>query len=153
MSFLVLCLSAKLKQFLKENLSSVNSAITLAHIASLEKKLIKHFQVKDFLSLEHGNFLEFLVKHNQVFKVYFHLSSVCMNRHFLLKALGVITLLSRWSVQLLQDTLGSALILSSSSMELGGSGFRPTRQDVFEFIKQCGDVSSTDPDEVSHLQA
>ena len=56
-------------------------------------------------------------------------------------------------VQLLQDTLGSTLFLGSGSMELAGSGFRPTRQDVFEFIKQCGDITSADPDEVSHLLA
>lgn len=60
------CLSAEVKKFLKDHLSSQNSAITLMHIASLEKKLTKHFQVKDFLSLSQGNFLEFLVKHIQV---------------------------------------------------------------------------------------
>lgn len=65
-TFSALCLSAKVKQYLKESLSSQNSTFTLAHMASLEKKLTKHFQVKDFLSLEHGNFLEFLVKHIQV---------------------------------------------------------------------------------------
>ncbi|XP_054860684.1 uncharacterized protein wu:fj29h11 isoform X4 [Amphiprion ocellaris] len=110
---------AKVKQYLKDSLVAQNSAITLAHIASLEKKLTRHFHVKDFLSLEQGNFLEFLVKH----------------------------------LQLLQDTLGSTLILGSGSMELAGSGFRPTRQDVFEFIKQCGDITSTDPDELSHIES
>ncbi|XP_062298890.1 uncharacterized protein wu:fj29h11 isoform X1 [Scomber scombrus] len=110
---------AKVKQYLKDNLSSNNSAITLAHIAALEKKLSKHFQVKDFPALEQGNFLDFLVKH----------------------------------IQLLQDALGSSLILSSSSMDLAGSGFRPSRQDVFEFIKQCGNITSTDPDELSHIES
>ncbi|XP_069563541.1 uncharacterized protein [Brachyistius frenatus] len=109
---------AKVKQYLKDTLAAQNSAITLAHVASMEKKLTKHFHVKDFRSLEHGNFLEFLVKH----------------------------------IQLLQDTLGSTLTLGSSSTELTGSGFKPTRQDVFEFIKQCGDVTSTDPDELSHIE-
>uniref|UniRef100_A0A8C6V2P3 Wu:fj29h11 n=1 Tax=Neogobius melanostomus TaxID=47308 RepID=A0A8C6V2P3_9GOBI len=48
-------------------------------------------------------------------------------------------------IQLLQECLGSALVLSSSSsLGLGGSGFKPTRQDVFEFIKQCGDLSLID---------
>lgn len=61
-----MCLSAKVKQYLKDNLSSHNSAITLAHIAALEKKLSKHFQVKDFPALEQGNYLDFLVKHIQV---------------------------------------------------------------------------------------
>ncbi|KAM4524399.1 uncharacterized protein PAE49_000724 isoform 2-T3 [Odontesthes bonariensis] len=109
---------AKVKQFLKDNLAAQNSAITLANIASLERKLTKHFHVKDFLSVEQGTFLEFLVKH----------------------------------IQLLQDTFGSALILGSNT-ELSGSGFRPTRQDVFEFIKQCGSIPSTDPDELSHIEA
>ncbi|XP_029311722.1 uncharacterized protein LOC115024372 isoform X2 [Cottoperca gobio] len=110
---------AKVKQYLKDSLSSQNTATTLASMASLEKKLTKHFQVKDFLSLEQGNFLEFLVKH----------------------------------IQLLQDTLGSTLILGSGSMELAGSGFGPTRQDVFEFITQCGDCDSTDPDELYHIES
>lgn len=56
------------------------------------------------------------------------------------------------NVQLLQDTLGSALPLCSGSMEQAGSGIRPTRQDVFEFITQCGDIKSTNPDEVSQLK-
>ncbi|XP_056285066.1 uncharacterized protein wu:fj29h11 isoform X2 [Pseudoliparis swirei] len=110
---------AKVKQYLKDSLSSQSTAVTLAQLASLERKLTKHFLVKDFLSLEQGNFLEFLVKH----------------------------------VQLLQDTLGSTLLLGSGSMELAGSGFRPTRQDVFEFITQCGDIMSTDPDELSHIES
>ncbi|XP_068439866.1 uncharacterized protein [Clinocottus analis] len=110
---------AKVKQYLKDSLSSQNTANTLAHMASLERKLTKHFLVKDFTSLEQGNFLEFLVKH----------------------------------VQLLQDTLGSSLLLGSGSMELAGSGFRPSRQDVFEFITQCGEITSTDPDELSHIES
>lgn len=64
----LLCLAAQLKQFIKDSLSSQNSAFTLAHMTSLEKKLIKHFQVKDFPSLEKGTFLEFLAKHTQVKK-------------------------------------------------------------------------------------
>ncbi|KAM9837751.1 uncharacterized protein ACBR49_018381 isoform 2-T3 [Aulostomus maculatus] len=109
---------AEVKQFLKDNLLSQNSAVTLAHISSLERKLTKHFQVKDFLSLGQGNFLEFLVKH----------------------------------IQLLQDTLGSTLSLGSNSMVHVG-GFRPTKQDVFEFIKQCGDNISTSPDDLSHVES
>ncbi|KAI3365403.1 hypothetical protein L3Q82_010485 [Scortum barcoo] len=110
---------AKLKQFIKDSLSSQNSTFTLAHMAALEKKLTKHFQVKDFLCLEQGSFLEFLVRH----------------------------------IQLLQDTLGSTLILRIGSMEVAGSGFRPTRQDVFEFINQCGDITSTDLDDLSHIES
>ncbi|KAM3591779.1 uncharacterized protein V6R79_007248 [Siganus canaliculatus] len=110
---------AKVKQFLKDTLSSQNSAFTLAHMALLEKKLSKHFQVKDFLSLGIGNFLEFLDKH----------------------------------IQLLQDSVGSTLMLGSGDMGLAGCGFRPSRQDVFEFINQCGDITSTDPDQLSHIES
>ncbi|XP_023257114.1 uncharacterized protein LOC111651359 [Seriola lalandi dorsalis] len=110
---------AKVKQYVKDSLSSQSSAVTLAHVAALERKLTKHFQVKEFLSLEQGSFLEFLVKHSQ----------------------------------LLQDTLGSSLIVGGGGMEPGGSGFRPSRQDVFEFIKQCSDVTSTDPDELSYIES
>nr|XP_046232573.1 protein NO VEIN isoform X2 [Scatophagus argus] len=107
---------AKVKQYLKDSMSSHNSIFTLANLAALERKLTKHFQVKDFLSLEQGNFLEFLAKH----------------------------------IQLLQETLGSAVFLGSGIMDLG---FRPTRQDVFEFINQCGDITSTDPNELSHIES
>lgn len=55
-----------MKQFVKDRLSTQSSAVTLAYVASLERKLTKHFQVQDFLSLQQGSFLEFLVKHNQV---------------------------------------------------------------------------------------
>ncbi|XP_071400261.1 uncharacterized protein [Centroberyx affinis] len=110
---------AAVKQFVKDSLSSLNSAITLAHIASLEKKLTKHFQIKEFISLEKGNFLEFLVK----------------------------------NIQLLQETVGGAVSLGSSNMELQGCGFRASRQDVFEFIKQCGAITSTDPDGLSHVES
>lgn len=65
-----------MKQYLKESLAAVNTAITLAHIASLEKKLAKHFHVKDFLSLEQGNFLDFLVKNIQVL---YHLATAVIS--------------------------------------------------------------------------
>lgn len=48
-------------------------------------------------------------------------------------------------VQLLQDTLGSVVFLGTAD------GGLATRQDVFEFIKQCGSKIPTDPDEVSHI--
>ncbi|XP_054612764.1 uncharacterized protein wu:fj29h11 isoform X2 [Dunckerocampus dactyliophorus] len=108
---------ANVTQYLKECLSSMTSAIRLADIASLERKLTKHFQVKDFHSLGKGSFLTFLVQH----------------------------------IQLLQDMLGSALILGSD-IELEGSGFRPTRQDIFEFIKQCGQNASSGQDEIFHIE-
>ncbi|XP_034049192.1 uncharacterized protein LOC117530424 [Thalassophryne amazonica] len=107
---------AAVKQFLKENLSGHTSPITLGYIAVLERKLAKHFQVNNFISLQQGSFLEFLVKH----------------------------------IQLLQETVGFTLNLGSITE---GSGFRPTRQDIFEFIKQCGDITSTDPDALFHIES
>uniref|UniRef100_A0A8C8GLA8 HTH OST-type domain-containing protein n=1 Tax=Oncorhynchus tshawytscha TaxID=74940 RepID=A0A8C8GLA8_ONCTS len=104
---------AAVKQVLKESLSNHSSPFTLAHVVSLERKLAKHFQVTEFTSLEQGSFLEFLVKHAQV----------------------------------LQETVGSAVVVGSTSGGGGqdwqgqGCGFRPNRQDVFEFIKQCGTTS------------
>lgn len=41
--------------------------------------------------------------------------------------------------------MGSVVFLGSVD-----GGFRPTRQDVFEFIKQCGSKTSNNPEEVSH---
>lgn len=67
-----LCFAAKVKQYIKDSVSSQNSTFTLFHLASLEKKVAKNFQVKDFLSLEQGNFLEFLVKHIQVYVCMFY---------------------------------------------------------------------------------
>ncbi|KAK7918618.1 hypothetical protein WMY93_009902 [Mugilogobius chulae] len=110
---------AAVQQFVKDTLSSHTSAITLSHMAALEKKLTKHYRLPNFLGLEMGSFLDFLVKH----------------------------------VQLLQECLGSALFLSSSSVSLGGGGYRPTRQDVFEFIKQCGDLDYADPEQLSFVEA
>lgn len=55
-----------MKQYLKESLAAQKSAISLGHIAALEKKLTEHFHIKDFLSLKQGTFLNFLVKHIQV---------------------------------------------------------------------------------------
>lgn len=60
------CLPDKVRQLLKDSLGAQNSAVTLTHIAALEKKLAKQLHVKDFLALEQGTFLEFLVKHIQV---------------------------------------------------------------------------------------
>ncbi|XP_049615652.1 uncharacterized protein wu:fj29h11 isoform X2 [Syngnathus scovelli] len=108
---------AKVKQYLKDSLSSMNSAIHLADIATLERNLSKHFQVKDFPSLGQGSFLGFLVKH----------------------------------IQLLQDVLGSTLILRSDG-NVKRSFFRPTKQDIFEFIKQCGQNTSGGQDDLSHLE-
>ncbi|KAM6951488.1 uncharacterized protein FYW47_015000 [Aplochiton taeniatus] len=55
-------------------------------------------------------------------------------------------------IQVLQETVGGAVSLSSGSVEGLGCGFRPSRQDVFEFIKQCGAVASPDPDALSHIE-
>ncbi|XP_076005731.1 uncharacterized protein LOC143000345 isoform X2 [Genypterus blacodes] len=55
-------------------------------------------------------------------------------------------------IQLLQEILGFTVNLGNSSVEREGWGFRPTRQDVFEFIKQCGTVSSIDNDALLHIE-
>uniref|UniRef100_H2MER9 Wu:fj29h11 n=1 Tax=Oryzias latipes TaxID=8090 RepID=H2MER9_ORYLA len=109
---------AKVKEFVRENLRSQNSAVTLAHIAALERKLTKHFQIPHFLSLERGTFLEFLVK----------------------------------NIQLLQESLGSLLFLENNK-NLAGCGFRPSKQDVFEFIQQCGSMTPSDPDELCGMES
>ncbi|CAB1338211.1 unnamed protein product [Coregonus sp. 'balchen'] len=111
---------AAVKQILKENLSNHSSAFTLGHVASLERKLAKHFQVTEFTSLEQGSFLEFLVKQAQ-------------------------------------ETVGGAVVVGSSSgggqdWQGQGCGFRPSRQDVFEFIKQCGTTAANEPDGLSHIE-
>ncbi|KAK0132689.1 hypothetical protein N1851_032434 [Merluccius polli] len=109
------------KQFLKDSLTNQSTALTLAHMASLEKKLNKHFKLLEFGSLQKGTFLDFLVKH----------------------------------VQLLQETVGGTVALGGGGggAELqGSSGFRPSRQDVFEFIKQCGAFTSTEPDALVHIE-
>uniref|UniRef100_A0A3B4B300 HTH OST-type domain-containing protein n=1 Tax=Periophthalmus magnuspinnatus TaxID=409849 RepID=A0A3B4B300_9GOBI len=100
------------QQFVKDSLSSHNSTFTLAHMAALEKKLTKHFHLQNFLCLEMGTFLDFLVKHVQV------------------------------------GLMGWTCI----SVQLGGASFRPTRQDLFEFIKQCGDLDQTDPEQLSLIE-
>ncbi|KAM9410935.1 uncharacterized protein ACWYII_025836 isoform 8-T9 [Salvelinus alpinus] len=115
---------AAVKQVLKESLSNHSFPFTLAHVASLERKLAKHFQVTEFTSLDQGSFLEFLVKQAQV----------------------------------LQETVGGAVVVGSSSGGAGqdwqgqGCGFRPNRQDVFEFIRQCGTTSANEPDGLSHIE-
>ncbi|XP_057682155.1 uncharacterized protein wu:fj29h11 [Corythoichthys intestinalis] len=108
----------KVKQYLKESLSSMNSANHLADIAILEGKLTKHFKVKDFPSLGQGSFLGFLVKH----------------------------------IQLLEDVFGSTLPLRSCGLKGARSFFRPTKQDIFEFIKQCGQNSSDGQAELSQIE-
>lgn len=80
-----LFLTAKLKQYVKDNLAAQTSAITLAYIAALEKKLTKHFHIKDFFSLEQGTFLEFLVKHIQV---QLQLPVCVLRQNYHLKLLG-----------------------------------------------------------------
>ncbi|KAJ7984929.1 hypothetical protein DPEC_G00359850 [Dallia pectoralis] len=113
---------ATVKQFLKESLSNHSTVFTLAHVASLERKLTKHFQVTEFTSLDQGSFLEFLVKQAQV----------------------------------LLDTVGGTVFLGNSSggsdWQGQGCGFRPSRQDVFEFIKQFGTSTANDPDGLSHIE-
>lgn len=149
-----MCLAANVKQYIKDSLSCQNSIFTLSKLASLEKKLAKHFQVKDFLSLEQGNFLDFLVKHIQV-SIIFCLFTVGKQElskcGFCFNCVEAPRVCVCACVQLLQDSVGFSVILGAGTIELSGNGFRPTKQDVFEFINQCGDIPSTDSDEVSHF--
>lgn len=61
-------------------------------------------------------------------------------------------------VKVLQETVGGAVVVGSSSDGGGqdwqgqGCGFRPNRQDVFEFIRQCGTKSANEPDGVSEMR-
>lgn len=61
-----LFLSASVRKVLIESLSNHCSPLTLSHVASLERKLTRHFQVTEFSALKQGTFLEYLVKHAQV---------------------------------------------------------------------------------------
>lgn len=51
--------------------------------------------------------------------------------------LPVTSLLVLFLLQTLQETAGGAV--SIDNQDPGLYGFRPCRQDVFEFIKQCGE--------------
>ncbi|XP_077481496.1 uncharacterized protein LOC144092518 isoform X2 [Stigmatopora argus] len=109
---------AKVKQYLKETLSSMNSSSHLADIANAEQKLTKHFKVKEFHSLGQGSFLGFLTKH----------------------------------IQLLEDEFGTTFLLRSCGMKATRSFFRPTKQEMFEFIKQCGQSLSGVQADLSHIE-
>ncbi|XP_077594792.1 uncharacterized protein LOC144211423 isoform X2 [Stigmatopora nigra] len=109
---------AKVKQYLKETLSSMNSSSHLADIANVEQKLTKHFKVKEFHSLGQGSFLGFLTKH----------------------------------IQLLEDEFGTTFLLRSCGMKATRSFFRPTKQEMFEFIKQCGQSLSGVQDDLSLIE-
>lgn len=52
-------------------------------------------------------------------------------------SLYVTTYLVSFLLQVLMETAGGAL--SIDNQDPGTHGFRPSRQDVFEFIKQCGE--------------
>lgn len=49
-------------------------------------------------------------------------------------------------VKILQEAAGGAVAIGNQ--DIRAYGFRPSQQDVYEFIKQCGDV---DPSRVSPL--
>ncbi|XP_015211657.2 uncharacterized protein [Lepisosteus oculatus] len=93
---------ASVKQYFQEKISKFNGLPDLSYLSKLEKAMVNHFKFKEFAHMEHGTFLEFLVKQSQI-----------------LKEAGV-----------------GALPLSS--WDSRACGFRPSQQDVFEFLKQCG---------------
>ena len=51
--------------------------------------------------------------------------------------------------QILQEAAGGAV--SIDSQDPGANGFRPCRQDVFEFIKQCGERDASRVSSVASL--
>uniref|UniRef100_W5MY83 Wu:fj29h11 n=1 Tax=Lepisosteus oculatus TaxID=7918 RepID=W5MY83_LEPOC len=105
---------ASVKQYFQEKISKFNGLPDLSYLSKLEKAMVNHFKFKEFAHMEHGTFLEFLVKQSQI-----------------LKEAGV-----------------GALPLSS--WDSRACGFRPSQQDVFEFLKQCGVEGQ---DRVSELPA
>ncbi|XP_028675398.2 uncharacterized protein LOC114665152 isoform X1 [Erpetoichthys calabaricus] len=98
---------AELKQVLHTHISSFNGQLNLAYLSKIEKKMVEHFKFKDFSSMEHGTFLQFLVKHSQI----------------------------------LQEAGGGALMISNQDVK--NCSLRPSQQDVYELIRQCGVTDQT----------
>ncbi|XP_039595107.1 protein NO VEIN [Polypterus senegalus] len=105
---------ADLKQVLHTHISSFNGQLNLAYLSKIEKKMVEHFKFKDFSSMEHGTFLQFLVKHSQI----------------------------------LQEAGGGALMISNQDVK--NCSLRPSQQDVYELIRQCG---ATDQTKIPDIEA
>ncbi|XP_041077227.1 protein NO VEIN-like isoform X2 [Polyodon spathula] len=93
---------AELKQNLQKHLSNCNGLLNLPYLAKIERRILEHFKFEEFVNMNQGTFLEFLVKHSQV----------------------------------LQEAGGAALVLSSQDSRI--CGYRPSQQDIYELIRQCG---------------
>ncbi|XP_066560829.1 uncharacterized protein LOC136750017 isoform X2 [Amia ocellicauda] len=57
---------AAVRQYFQDCLSNTSGILTLPFMCKLEKKIAEHFKFKEFACLEHGTFLEFLVKQSQI---------------------------------------------------------------------------------------
>ncbi|RXN00805.1 hypothetical protein EOD39_8678 [Acipenser ruthenus] len=93
---------AEVKQNLQKHLSNSNGLLNLPYLSKIEKKILEHFKFEDFVNMNQGTFLEFLVKHSQI----------------------------------LQEAGGAALVLSNQDSRI--CGYRPSQQDIYELIRQCG---------------
>lgn len=129
--FFVLVYTAEVKSCFQECVANFKNTPTLAFLRSLEKKIVDHFKFKDFSQLQQGTFLDFIVQNKKVCASCSPLIFIGDQDSF---NLPVTTLLF---FQVLQETAGGAL--SIDNQDPGTYGFRPSRQDVFEFIKQCGE--------------
>ncbi|XP_067859939.1 uncharacterized protein wu:fj29h11 isoform X2 [Heptranchias perlo] len=92
---------ASVREYLQKTLASVTGYLNLFYLSRLEKKLVDHFKLEGFVTMGHGTFLEYLMKHSQM----------------------------------LEEAAGSSLFLYPQDSRT--CGFRPSHQDVYEFIRQC----------------
>ncbi|XP_041072786.1 protein NO VEIN [Carcharodon carcharias] len=95
------------REYVQKNLSSVTEYLSLVYLSKLEKRLVNHFKLRDFVGMGHGTFLEYLVKHSQ----------------------------------LLEEAAGGSLFLYPQAART--CGFQTSRQDVYEFIRQCGTLKES----------
>ncbi|RXM31499.1 hypothetical protein EOD39_1724 [Acipenser ruthenus] len=57
---------AEVKQNLHKHLSNCNGLLNLSYLSKIEKKILEHFKFEEFVNMDQGTFLEFLVKHSQI---------------------------------------------------------------------------------------
>ncbi|MGH0153085.1 UNVERIFIED_CONTAM: hypothetical protein FKN15_023719 [Acipenser sinensis] len=57
---------AEVKQNLQKHLSNCNGILNLSYLSKIEKKILEHFKFEEFVNMDQGTFLEFLVKHSQI---------------------------------------------------------------------------------------
>lgn len=129
------------KQHFQDCVSSFTGTVTLQYLSRLEKKLAKHFKFMEFGQLHQGSFLDFLVKNMQVCLRYTVYQLLLEKQETLFCPVMMNLCIC---VQILQDAAGG--VVAIGNQDIRANGFRPSQQDVYEFIKQCGE---TDPSRVS----